>query len=87
IPLGLGCAGIIAETGGLMSPGASACREFGLVAAFGVENAGLLLEDGEWVRVDGRLGTVQRLDIRADESPISIRPHSQRLRTPMPSVS
>jgi rifampicin phosphotransferase len=72
-PLGLACAGVIAEAGGMSSPGAEALRELAVPAAFSVAHAVLLLADGERVRLDGDRGTVSRLEV-ARETPLTLRP-------------
>ena len=72
-PLALACAGVVAEAGGPLSPGAEALRELSLPAAFSVAHAGLILADGERIRLDGERGIVSRLDV-AREAPLSIRP-------------
>ncbi len=52
-------AGVVAETGGLLSHAAVICREFGIPAVLGVQGATRRLRHGQRIRVDGTLGIVQ----------------------------
>lgn len=50
---------LVTEVGGLMTHGAVIAREYGLPAVVGVENATRLIEDGQWIRVQGTEGYVE----------------------------
>lgn len=54
--------GLIAEVGGRLSHGAIVAREYQIPAVMDVHNATNLLIDGQWVRIDGRRGTVEILE-------------------------
>lgn len=56
----LSSGGIIMETGGLTSDTAILCREFGLPAVVGATGASSLLKEGDWVKIDGNVGTVYK---------------------------
>jgi len=56
----LSSGGIIMETGGLTSDTAILCREFNIPAIVGAVNASTLLEEGDWVRIDGNAGTIYK---------------------------
>ncbi|MFI5194809.1 MAG: phosphoenolpyruvate synthase [Chitinophagales bacterium] len=53
--------GLVTEVGGLMTHGAVIAREYGLPAVVGVENATLLIKDGQRIRVNGTDGFVEIL--------------------------
>jgi len=53
--------GLIAEVGGRLSHGAIVAREYGIPAVMDVANATQILREGQRVRIDGRLGTVEIL--------------------------
>jgi phosphoenolpyruvate synthase/pyruvate phosphate dikinase len=53
--------GLVTEVGGLMTHGAVIAREYGLPAVVGVENATRLINDGQWIRVNGTDGYVEIL--------------------------
>ena len=53
--------GLIAEVGGRLSHGAIVAREYGIPAVMDVHNATTLFQNGQRVRIDGRLGTVELL--------------------------
>jgi pyruvate,water dikinase len=55
-------AGVVTETGGLLSHAAVICREFGIPAVLGVPQATKRIPDGKTVVIDGMQGRVQRLD-------------------------
>src|SRR5207248_6117436 len=55
-PLFASIAGLVTEVGGLMTHGAVIAREYGLPAVVGVENATLLVRDGQRIRVHGSVG-------------------------------
>jgi phosphohistidine swiveling domain-containing protein len=54
-------AGVVTETGGLLSHAAVICREYGLPAVLNVAGATQLLRDGQRVRIDGENGHVDIL--------------------------
>lgn len=56
----LSSGGIIMETGGLTSDTAILCREFGIPAVVGATGASSLLNEGDWVKIDGNVGTVYK---------------------------
>lgn len=60
-PLFVSIKGLITEVGGLMTHGAVICREYGLPAVVGVENATRLIKDGQRVRVNGTDGYIEIL--------------------------
>ena len=62
VPLFAGAAGLVMETGGVLSHGAIVAREFGLPAVAGLPDATRRLRTGQRVRVDGGRGTVAVLD-------------------------
>jgi pyruvate,water dikinase len=47
------------EVGGLMTHGAVVAREYGIPAVVGVDKAKEIISDGEKIRVDGDLGTIE----------------------------
>ncbi len=57
-------AGLVAEMGGILSHGAIIAREYGLPTVANVPGVTHLLQEGEWIRVDGGTGEVRR--IRSD---------------------
>ncbi|MBW3584522.1 MAG: glycerol-3-phosphate acyltransferase, partial [Cyanobacteria bacterium 0813] len=60
-PLLLGATAIIAEVGGQLSHGAIIAREYKIPAVMNIAEATTRLRDGQKVRVDGYLGTVELL--------------------------
>lgn len=52
-------AGVVTETGGLLSHAAVICREYGIPAVLGVADATSTIRDGEIITVDGR-GFIER---------------------------
>ncbi len=54
-------AGVITETGGLLSHTAVICREFGVPAVLGVPSACQRIVDGSSITIDGSAGTVEIL--------------------------
>jgi len=54
--------GLIAEVGGRLSHGAIVAREYGIPAVMDIRDATHWLRDGQRVRIDGQLGTVELLD-------------------------
>jgi rifampicin phosphotransferase len=61
-PLFLTAAGLVTEVGGLMTHGAVIAREYGLPGVVGVEQATLLIRDGQRIRVNGIAGYVEILN-------------------------
>ncbi|HEY3121119.1 MAG TPA: PEP-utilizing enzyme [Vicinamibacteria bacterium] len=61
VPLFDGVAGLVTNTGGLLSHGAILAREFGVAAVVGAREATQRLRDGQWVEVDGAAGFVRVL--------------------------
>ena len=61
-PLFVHLKALITEVGGLMTHGAVIARELGVPAVVGVVGATQHIRDGQRVRVDGTLGTVELLD-------------------------
>jgi pyruvate,water dikinase len=57
-PLFASIAGLVTETGGILSHAAIVAREYGLPAVVGATDARKLLVDGGLVEVDGRTGIV-----------------------------
>ncbi|OAB40467.1 phosphoenolpyruvate synthase [Paenibacillus antarcticus] len=53
--------GLVTEVGGLMTHGAVIAREYGLPAVVGVENATVLIKDGQRIRVNGTEGYIEIL--------------------------
>ncbi len=60
-PVFVSIKGLVTEVGGLMTHGAVIAREYGLPAVIGVENATLLIKDGQRIRVHGTDGYVEIL--------------------------
>lgn len=67
-PLFQNAAGLVMDVGGQMTHGALVAREYGIPAVVSVSNATTDIQTGEWIRVDGKRGTVERLD-REEQSP------------------
>jgi pyruvate,water dikinase len=64
-PLFLKIAGVVTDTGGMLTHAAIAAREYGIPAVVGTWNATNSIRDGDIIRVDGTAGVVQVLS-RAD---------------------
>jgi phosphohistidine swiveling domain-containing protein len=60
-PLFATAAAVVSDTGGILSHCAVVAREYGVPAVVGTENATALLQDGQWIEVDGDAGTVRIL--------------------------
>ncbi len=60
-PLFVAIRGLVTEVGGLMTHGAVIAREYGLPAVVGVEQATLLIRDGQRIRVHGTDGYIEIL--------------------------
>lgn len=61
-PLFLKIAGVVTDTGGMLTHAAIAAREYGIPAVVGTWNATASIRDGDRVRIDGSAGTVEILD-------------------------
>ncbi|MCC6166912.1 MAG: phosphoenolpyruvate synthase [Caldilineaceae bacterium] len=69
-PLFLNAAGLVMETGGLMTHGSVVAREYGIPAVVAVPEATRKIQTGQRVRIDGTLGYVELLDgIDGQETP------------------
>ncbi|NEO47682.1 MAG: pyruvate phosphate dikinase PEP/pyruvate-binding protein, partial [Moorea sp. SIO4A3] len=58
-PLLARAGGLISEVGGRLSHGAIVAREYGIPAVMDINHATDILRDGQRVRIDGQLGTVE----------------------------
>ena len=52
--------GLITEVGGLMTHGSVVAREYGLPAVVGVTSATDIFKTGEWITINGSIGTIER---------------------------
>jgi pyruvate,water dikinase len=52
-------AAIVSDTGGILSHCAVVAREYGIPAVVGTGNATALIQDGQWLEVDGDAATVR----------------------------
>jgi pyruvate,water dikinase len=55
-------AGVVTETGGLLSHAAIICREYGIPAVLAVPAATERLRDGQTLVIDGGQGTIMLVD-------------------------
>jgi pyruvate,water dikinase len=60
-PLFITAKGLIMEYGGPVSHGGIVAREYGIPAVVGISSATKVLQDGQWVRINGETGTVEIL--------------------------
>ncbi|WP_343674691.1 rifamycin-inactivating phosphotransferase [Chitinophaga sp.] len=60
-PLFVSIKGLVTEVGGLMTHGAVIAREYGLPAVVGVAGATRLIKDGDWIRVNGTDGFIEKI--------------------------
>lgn len=60
-PLFLKVAGVVTDTGGMLTHAAIAAREYGIPAVVGTWNATASIQDGDLIRMDGAAGTVEIL--------------------------
>lgn len=60
-PLFVAVKGLVTEVGGLMTHGAVIAREYGLPAVVGVDDAVILIKDGQRIRVNGTEGHIELL--------------------------
>jgi len=58
-PLFLNAGGIILEVGGIFQHGALVAREYCKPCVAGIENATILLKDGQVVEMDGAMGVIR----------------------------
>lgn len=56
-------AGVVTQVGGMLSHAAVISREYGIPAVLNVDRAMALIRSGQRVRIDGRAGTVELLDL------------------------
>jgi pyruvate,water dikinase len=70
LPLLHRAAGLVVETGGLLSHGSVIAREYGLPAVANIPHATQLFQTGDTILVDGSTGVVQLLERKADTRPI-----------------
>ena len=63
-PLFPSAAAILVERGSTVSHSAILARELGVPAVVGIPGLIDAVRNGEWVRLDGRTGTVERLEVR-----------------------
>jgi pyruvate,water dikinase len=61
-PLFLTAAGLVMETGGMMTHGAVVAREYGIPAIVGVDRATERLQTGQLIRIDGSSGQIKVLE-------------------------
>ena len=61
-PLFLTAAGLVMETGGMMTHGAVVAREYGIPAIVGVDRATQRLKTGQLIRMDGSSGHITLLE-------------------------
>ena len=61
-PLFTSAIGLVTEVGGMMTHGSVVAREYGIPAVVGVDNATELIKTGEWIRVDGTHGFVEKVE-------------------------
>ena len=61
-PLFLSAAGLVMETGGMMTHGAVVAREYGIPAIVGVDQATQRLHTGQRIRIDGSTGKILLLE-------------------------
>jgi rifampicin phosphotransferase len=66
-PLFLSAAGLVMETGGMMTHGAVVAREYGIPAIVGVDQATQRLHTGQLIRIDGSTGRILLLDPEVKE--------------------
>ena len=60
-PLFINAAGVNLEIGGVLQHGALVAREYGKPCVAGIENVTQLLEDGQWIELDGASGVIRLL--------------------------
>ncbi|MEJ2359519.1 MAG: PEP-utilizing enzyme, partial [Deinococcales bacterium] len=55
-------AGVVTDTGGVLSHSAVVAREYGIPAVVGTQRATTLIRDGQLIEIDGRSGTVRLVE-------------------------
>jgi pyruvate,water dikinase len=55
-------AGLITESGGILSHGAVVSREYGIPAIFGIKQVTRRIKTGDLLEMDGETGTIKILD-------------------------
>ncbi|MGG3280460.1 PEP/pyruvate-binding domain-containing protein [Paenibacillus solani] len=66
-PLFLVAGGLVMEVGGMMTHGSIIAREYGLPAVVGIKEATSRLRNGQRVRIDGLMGTVEIIQSNNNE--------------------
>jgi phosphoenolpyruvate synthase/pyruvate phosphate dikinase len=66
-PLFNSAIGLVMETGGMMTHGAVVAREYGIPAVVGINRATELIKDGDYIRLDGTQGYVQKVETKQGE--------------------
>ncbi|MCY0874864.1 MAG: phosphoenolpyruvate synthase [Firmicutes bacterium] len=61
---------LVMEVGGLMTHGAVVAREYGIPAVVGIDGATSVIQDGDYIRVDGTHGYVEILQHKKEAAPI-----------------
>jgi pyruvate,water dikinase len=67
VPLFLKCAGVVMETGGILSHGAIVAREFGVPAVVGIPDVHRRLQTGQRLRVDGNSGKITLPEVTSEK--------------------
>ncbi len=60
------CSGLLVEHGSLLSHSAIVAREMGIPAVVSLDGITDWLKDGDWVEMDGRLGSVRKINTESD---------------------
>ena len=71
-PLFLTAAGLVMETGGMMTHGAVVAREYGIPAIVGVDRATQRLKTGQLIRMDGSSGRITLLEEEEKASSLNL---------------
>jgi pyruvate,water dikinase len=69
VPLYPSVSGILVERGSVLSHSAVVARELGIPTVVGIRGLTEFLADGDWVRMDGGAGTVERLEATISGAP------------------
>jgi pyruvate,water dikinase len=77
-PLFIKIAGVVTDTGGMLTHAAIAAREYGIPSVVGTWNATNSIGDGDIVRVDGNVGVVEILQ-RVGSAPATSMKEGDRL--------
>jgi rifampicin phosphotransferase len=77
-PLFLLAAGVVTELGGTLSHAAIVAREFGVPTVVNARGATRAIQTGEYIRIDGRHGTVTRVAERTTDPDVVAQPHETR---------